>query len=297
VPAETPIPRIVPALLSFTAGFVDACTFLALFGLFVAQVTGSFVVVGAEFVTHDEGVLIKVLAIPVFFGAGLATTIFAEVLRRRGRAALAWTLVVECVLLTAFLVLGLVAPFRHDPNAPPTIAAALLGLSAMGVQSAAVRLLMPGVASTNVMTTNTTLFAIDAGELEDGLLASQHFIHFTAHTGYPIVVICARLCDLRSEPRAQDVKFSPSIEDKISHGLIIDLSGNNDVVTEAVKFSVGLHLRGDVTVLLGILIGGGRVLGKRSKHKFLFAKIERDQEFPEYVRSDQARLIGNIVPA
>ena len=165
MPAETPIPRIVPALLSFTAGFVDACTFLALFGLFVAQVTGSFVVVGAEFVTHDEGVLIKVLAIPVFFGAGLATTIFAEVLRRRGRAALAWTLVVECVLLTAFLVLGLVAPFRHDPNAPPTIAAALLGLSAMGVQSAAVRLLMPGVASTNVMTTNTTLFAIDAGEL------------------------------------------------------------------------------------------------------------------------------------
>jgi uncharacterized membrane protein YoaK (UPF0700 family) len=165
VPIETPIPRIVPALLSFTAGFVDACTFLALFGLFVAQVTGSFVVVGAEFVTHDEGVLIKVLAIPVFFGAGLLTTIFAELLRRRGRAALAWTLAVECALLTAFLLLGLFAPFRHEPNAPSTIAAALLGLSAMGVQSAAVRLLMPGVASTNVMTTNTTLFAIDAGEL------------------------------------------------------------------------------------------------------------------------------------
>jgi len=165
VPAGKPIPRIVPALLSFTAGFVDACTFLALFGLFVAQVTGSFVVVGAEFVTHDEGVLIKVLAIPVFFGAGLLTTIFAELLRRRGRVALAWTLAVECVLLTAILVLRHFAPFRHEPNAPSTIVAALLGLSAMGVQSAAVRLLMPGVASTNVMTTNTTLFAIDAGEL------------------------------------------------------------------------------------------------------------------------------------
>lgn len=165
VPAEKPVLRIVPALLSFTAGFVDACTFLALFGLFVAQVTGSFVVVGAEFVTHDEGVLIKVLAIPVFFGAGLATTIFAELLRRRGRNALAWILGVECLLLTTFLVLGLVTPFRHEPNAPPTIVAALLGLLAMGVQSAAVRLLMPGVASTNVMTTNTTLFAIDTGEL------------------------------------------------------------------------------------------------------------------------------------
>lgn len=160
-----PIPRVVPALLSFAAGYVDACTFLALFGLYVAQVTGSFVVMGAELAAHDEGFLIKVLAIPVFFGAGVATTIFAELLRRRGRAALAWTLALECALIAAFLALGLAVPFRHDPNAPLTLAAAMLGLAAMGVQSASVRLLMPGVASTNVMTTNTTLFAIDAGEL------------------------------------------------------------------------------------------------------------------------------------
>ncbi len=35
-------PAIVPPLLSFTAGFIDSFTFLALFGLFVAQVTGSY---------------------------------------------------------------------------------------------------------------------------------------------------------------------------------------------------------------------------------------------------------------
>jgi uncharacterized membrane protein YoaK (UPF0700 family) len=160
-----PVPRIVPALLSFAAGYVDACTFLALFGLFVAQVTGSFVVAGAEIVTHDEGFLIKVLAIPVFFAAGVFTTVMAEVLRRRGHQAFAWTLALECALLAAFLLLGIFVPFAHDPNAPLTLLAALLGLSAMGVQSAAVRLLLPGVASTNVMTTNTTLFAIDTGEL------------------------------------------------------------------------------------------------------------------------------------
>jgi hypothetical protein len=40
-------------------------------------------------------------------------------------------------------------------------ASALLGLAAMGVQSAMVRLLMSGVASTNVMATNTTQLAID----------------------------------------------------------------------------------------------------------------------------------------
>src|SRR5215218_934109 len=92
------VPRIVPALLSFAAGYVDACTFLALFGLYVAQVTGSFVIVGAELATHDEGLLIKVLAIPVFFAAGLFTTIMAELLRRGERAALIWTLALECAL-------------------------------------------------------------------------------------------------------------------------------------------------------------------------------------------------------
>jgi uncharacterized membrane protein YoaK (UPF0700 family) len=162
---SVPVPRIVPALLSFAAGYVDACTFLALFGLYVAQVTGSFVVAGAELATHDEGILIKVLAIPVFFASGVFTTILAEVLRQRGRNALAWTLALECALLAAFVALGLTVPFTREPNAPWTLLAAMLGLSAMGVQSAFVRLLLPGVASTNVMTTNTTLFAIDTGEL------------------------------------------------------------------------------------------------------------------------------------
>jgi uncharacterized membrane protein YoaK (UPF0700 family) len=159
------IPRIVPALLSFTAGFVDACTFLALFGLFVAQVTGSFVIVGAEFITRPGGFLIKVLAIPTFFAAGLLTTILAEVLRWRGHPVLAWTLALECGLLFAFLALGLAVPIGRDPDAPLTLLAAMLGLSAMGVQSALVRLLMPSVGSTNVMTTNTTVFAIDTAEL------------------------------------------------------------------------------------------------------------------------------------
>ena len=35
-------PAIVPPLLSFTAGFIDSFTVLALFGLFVAQLTGSY---------------------------------------------------------------------------------------------------------------------------------------------------------------------------------------------------------------------------------------------------------------
>jgi uncharacterized membrane protein YoaK (UPF0700 family) len=165
-----PIPRSIPVLLSFAAGYVDSCTFLALFGLFVAQVTGSFVMIGTDFMAHEPGSLIKMLGIPVFFCAGVLTAILAQVLQRRGRSPLMWTLTLECALLAGFLALGLIAPLPPGPDAPLAVLMSMLGLSAMGVQSALVRLLMPAMPSTNVMTTNTTMLAIDSGEL---LLAWQ----------------------------------------------------------------------------------------------------------------------------
>ena len=42
-----PSARVASLLLSIVAGYVDSCTFLGLFGLFVAQVTGSYVAAGA----------------------------------------------------------------------------------------------------------------------------------------------------------------------------------------------------------------------------------------------------------
>jgi uncharacterized membrane protein YoaK (UPF0700 family) len=159
-----PVPLGVPSLLSFVAGFIDACTFLALFGLFVAQATGSFVVAGAQIATHDAAVLVKVLAIPTFFFAAVVCTIVVVCAGKRGQPALPATLGLEAALLVGFLVAGIAGfPFA-DPNAPSALVASLFGLSAMGVQSALVRLLMRGAASTNVMTTNTTQLAIDVTE-------------------------------------------------------------------------------------------------------------------------------------
>src|SRR5262249_61100883 len=91
------VPAAVPALLSFVAGYVDSCTFLALFGLYVAQLTGSFVLVGTETVVHDAGFAIKLLAIPMFGLAGALTTVIVR--RSRGRAALPATLALEAALL------------------------------------------------------------------------------------------------------------------------------------------------------------------------------------------------------
>jgi uncharacterized membrane protein YoaK (UPF0700 family) len=158
-------PAIVPPLLSFTAGFIDSFTFLALFGLFVAQVTGSFVLAAAAIATNEQGALTQLLAIPVFLLAGVTTTALAVMLERRGRAALAWLLGLECAVLTGLLLTALIGAPLSNPNAATVAAASLLGLFAMGTQSATVRLLMKDVASTNVMTTNTTQIAIDATEL------------------------------------------------------------------------------------------------------------------------------------
>src|SRR4030095_2662966 len=158
-------PAIVAPLLSFTAGFIDSFTVLALFGLFVAQVTGSFVLTAVAIVTNEQGALTKVLAVPGFLLAGVTTTVAAVMLERRGRAPLPWVLGLECMVLTGFLLMVLIGAPLSDPGAFSVAAAGLLGLFAMGTQSATVRLLMTNVASTNVMTTNTTLIAIDAGEL------------------------------------------------------------------------------------------------------------------------------------
>jgi len=165
------VPRTLPVCLGFVAGFIDACTFSALFRLFVAQVTGSYVIASAQFVEFDKTMLVPVLAILTFFLTGMGTTLLVAWSGLTGWAVLTTALAVELALVVAFFVVGVIgAPFEYA-TAPLAVVLSLLAISSMGVQSALVRLLMRGVASTNVMTTNTTQLAIDAAEW---LIASRY---------------------------------------------------------------------------------------------------------------------------
>ncbi len=157
------MPRAVGALLSFAAGVIDASTFYALFGLFVAQVTGSFVLAGVQFANLDRVNLVRTLAIPLFFVVGFLTTL-AAASTGEARRALLVSLAAEFVLIGGFVAVGLGgAPFAR-PDAPLALLASFLGVSAMGVQSAMVRLLIPGYPTTNVMTTNTTTAAVEIAQ-------------------------------------------------------------------------------------------------------------------------------------
>ncbi len=77
-PIATEPPRAVPILLAAVAGFVDACTFLGLFGFFVAQVTGSYVLAGARPVAGSPGATV-LLAVPVFLSVTLLAALVVPI--------------------------------------------------------------------------------------------------------------------------------------------------------------------------------------------------------------------------
>src|SRR3984885_3166065 len=107
---EAPLPKAMPMLLSFVAGYVDSYTYLALFGLFAAQVTGSFVIAGAELVTRDYGIAGKLLAIVAFVVAAALTAALIMWARNAGRAPLPWILALEAALLAIFTAMLLFGP-------------------------------------------------------------------------------------------------------------------------------------------------------------------------------------------
>jgi uncharacterized membrane protein YoaK (UPF0700 family) len=70
-------------------------------------------------------------------------------------------LLLQFLLLLAFFNVCVGADRTIDPNAAPMIFAGMLGVSAMAVQNALVRVSLKEAPSTAVMTTNITLFTMD----------------------------------------------------------------------------------------------------------------------------------------
>jgi len=166
--APPPSTRFLTAqgsLLAFVAGYVDVVGFAALFGLFTAHVTGNFVMIGLELAGTGQGVLAKLLALPMFVLAVAATKLAVTALTRRGVAPLRPLLLAQAVLLLAFMAAGLLALPIQSADAPATIIVGLIGVAAMGVQNAEARIVLSDLAPTTIMTGNTTQIVIDVVEL------------------------------------------------------------------------------------------------------------------------------------
>ena len=157
--------RLLPFVLSLIAGSVDVIGFLGLDGLFTAHITGNLVVLAAHIVAGSDASVSLVISVPVFVVALAATRLLAARLELSGFAPLSPLLLLQFVLICGFLAIACAPDPRVNANTPGMIIAAMLGVSAMAVQNALVRIVLTGAPSTAVLTTNITLVTMDLGEI------------------------------------------------------------------------------------------------------------------------------------
>jgi uncharacterized membrane protein YoaK (UPF0700 family) len=151
--------------LSVVAGSTDIIGFLGLNGLFTAHITGNIAILAAHIVAGDPTILSYILSVPVFMLVLLLTRLLAGSLERAGLSTLQPLLLLQLLLLLAFLVLGVTAGPWKDANAILAIVAGMFGVAAMAVQNALVQISLKDSPTTAVMTTNVTHFMLDLGEV------------------------------------------------------------------------------------------------------------------------------------
>lgn len=151
--------KLLPFVLAIIAGSVDIITFLGLNQLFTAHITGNLVILTAYIVAGNAASLALLISVPVFIVMLAATEILATALG--GTLRLTTLLLLQLMLLGGFLGICVAAGPGVSANAPSMLLAGMLGVSAMAVQNALVRVGLVGAPSTAVLTTNITLLTVD----------------------------------------------------------------------------------------------------------------------------------------
>jgi uncharacterized membrane protein YoaK (UPF0700 family) len=157
--------KLLPSVLSLTAGSVDVISFLGLGGLFTAHITGNLVILAAHVADGRTAEWAPLLSVPVFIVVLGLARLFAVGLEAFQLTSLRPLLALQFLLLAGFLVICNATGSRIDPNAPNAIVAGMLGVAAMAVQNALVQISLEGAPATAVMTTNITRFMMDVGGL------------------------------------------------------------------------------------------------------------------------------------
>ncbi|CAI8875242.1 MULTISPECIES: YoaK family protein [Burkholderia] len=153
-------------ILAAVAGFVDTLSFVALFGLFTAHVTGNFVLIGAGIAGFGQGVVLKLSVFPAFVCGVVAASLIARSMSGRpgwqGTRALH---TVQAVLLLGFCAAGLWATPVTQSDSLPVLVAGIVGTFAMGVQNAHPRVMARAGVPNTVMTGNVTQAILDVVDL------------------------------------------------------------------------------------------------------------------------------------
>jgi uncharacterized membrane protein YoaK (UPF0700 family) len=161
-----PVPTM--SLLAFTSGFVDTLSFIALFGLFAAHVTGNFVLIATSIAEFRHGLWIKLIAIPVFLLAAVLTRLYIIRRERHALDAASHVMLAQAGLLAVFMAVAVYhTPFKHHEDFG-AILTGLLAASAMAVQNTAARTFLSGLPPTTVMTGNMIQVIVDLVDIAHG---------------------------------------------------------------------------------------------------------------------------------
>jgi uncharacterized membrane protein YoaK (UPF0700 family) len=155
--------RLLPFVLSVTAGSLDVISFLGLGALFTAHITGNLVFLVAHVVDGGTAPMAPMLSVPVFIAALGLTRLLAAGLEIMQTDSLRPLLALQVVLLSGMLLLCVMAGAERDQNARIMITAGMLGVAAMAVQNVLVQISLRGAPPTAVMTSNITRLAMDIG--------------------------------------------------------------------------------------------------------------------------------------
>ena len=149
-------------VLTGAAGLVDAISYLELGHVFTAMMTGNTVLLALAIGQGEVIAALRSTLALVAFSVGAAG---GALVLQRGRARGEWPFIVTAALALEGVLLGVFAAVWHGkgvaphPDALVLVLIVLSGL-AMGIQAAAVRHLgVPGVASTYITGTLTSLMA------------------------------------------------------------------------------------------------------------------------------------------
>jgi uncharacterized membrane protein YoaK (UPF0700 family) len=107
--------------------------------------------------------------VPVFVVVLGVVTLASVAVEKAGHSPRRGLLVLQAALLAGCLGVGArFGPFAH-PDRPLAVLVGMLAVAAMATQSALVKVALPGVPSTAVMTTNITQLTVDLATLARGL--------------------------------------------------------------------------------------------------------------------------------
>ena len=167
-------PNGYPPVSALSQDFVDTASFVALFGLFTAHITGNFVLIAATLVHSGPGIIAKILVVPVFVITVAGVRLIAVRLRARKRAVVRTLLSLEAVFLFAFLAAGVTLGPFSDADAPLAVLTGMAAAVAMALQNAAMRDFLGHIHPTTLMTGNITQTVIDVVDLWSGAGDRHH---------------------------------------------------------------------------------------------------------------------------